>query len=73
MDDVALLQLRKACRLLSGATALRDEAYYTLVVEASVVAIERTIEFRLLERGDHGADSDFDVEGLTAALDVAFL
>lgn len=51
IDDAALLQLRKACRLLAGATALRDEEYYTLVIEASFVAIERTVEFRLLERG----------------------
>lgn len=49
--DAALLQLRKACRLLAGAEALRDADYYTLVIEASFVAIERTVEFRLLERG----------------------
>lgn len=51
VDDAALLQLRKACRLLTGADLLLDAAYYTLVIEASFVAIERTIEFRLLERG----------------------
>lgn len=51
VDDAALLQLRKACRLLAGAASLRDEQYYTLVIEASFVAIERTVEFRLLERG----------------------
>jgi len=51
VDDAALLQLRKACRLLAGAATLRDEGYYTLVIEASFVAIERTVEFRLLERG----------------------
>lgn len=51
VDDAALLQLRKACRLLAGAAALRDAEYYTLVIEASFVAIERTVEFRLLERG----------------------
>jgi hypothetical protein len=51
VDDAALLQLRKACRLLVGAATLRDEGYYTLVIEASFVAIERTVEFRLLERG----------------------
>jgi hypothetical protein len=50
VTDAALLQLRKACRLLAGADALRDEAFYTLVIEASFVAIERTVEFRLLER-----------------------
>ncbi|WP_247004601.1 hypothetical protein [Halosolutus gelatinilyticus] len=49
--DAALLQLRKACRLLAGAEALHDAGYYTLVIEASFVAIERTVEFRLLERG----------------------
>ncbi|SDN46707.1 hypothetical protein SAMN05192554_1443 [Haloarchaeobius iranensis] len=49
--DGALLQLRKACRLLAGAAALRDAGYYTLVIEASFVAIERTVEFQLLDRG----------------------
>lgn len=52
VDDAALLQLRKACRLLAGAERLLDAGYYTLVIEASFVAIERTIEFRLLERGE---------------------
>jgi hypothetical protein len=51
VDDAALLQLRKACRLLAGAEVLLNVGYYTLVIEASFVAIERTIEFRLLERG----------------------
>jgi len=51
VDDAALLQLRKACRLLAGAATLQDEGYYTIVIEASFVAIERTVEFRLLERG----------------------
>ncbi|APX98569.1 hypothetical protein [Natronorubrum daqingense] len=51
VEDAALLQLRKACRLLAGAEALQDANYYTLVIEASFVAIERTVEFRLLGRG----------------------
>jgi len=51
VGDAALLQLRKACRLLAGANTLRDASYYTLVIEASFVAIERTVEFRLLSRG----------------------
>jgi len=51
IEDAALLQLRKACRLLAGAKTLSKEGYYTLVIEASFVAIERTVEFRLLERG----------------------
>lgn len=50
-DSASLVQLRKACRLLSGADMLREQSHYTLVIEASFGAIERTIEFRLLERG----------------------
>jgi hypothetical protein len=37
--------------LLAGAEVPRNVRYYTLVIEASFVAIERTVEFRLLERG----------------------
>nr|WP_274322409.1 hypothetical protein [Halosimplex aquaticum] len=51
MSDPAVLQLRKACRLLAGANALSEQGYYTLVIESSFVAVERTVEFRLLERG----------------------
>jgi hypothetical protein len=51
VSDAAVLQLRKACRLLAGAAALQEQGYYTLVIEASFVAVERTVEFRLLERG----------------------
>lgn len=51
VEDAALLQLRKACRLLAGADALHEAEYYTLGIEAAFVAIERTVEFRLLERG----------------------
>lgn len=51
VQDAALLQLRKACQLLAGAERLLDDGYYTLVIESSFVAIERTVEFRLLERG----------------------
>lgn len=52
VDDAALLQLRKACRLLSGSEHLLDAGFYTLVIEAGFVAIERSIEFRLIERGE---------------------
>lgn len=51
VEDAALLQLRKACRLLTGSDRLVDAGYYTLVIEASFVAIERSIEFRIIERG----------------------
>ena len=43
--------MRKACRLLAGAETLRADGYDTLVIETSFVAIERTVEFRLLDRG----------------------
>ena len=56
VENPSLLQLRKACRLLAGAEDLRDASYYTLVVEASFVAIERTVEFRLLEKGEASPD-----------------
>jgi hypothetical protein len=47
VSDAALLQLRKACRLLAGAQSLQEQGYDTLVIEASFVAMERTVEFRL--------------------------
>lgn len=50
-SEPAVLQLRKACRLLAGADALQEQGYDTLVIEASFVAIERTVQFRPLERG----------------------
>lgn len=52
VDNAAVLQLRKACRLLAGAEQLLDAGYYTLVIEASFSTIERSIEFRLFERGE---------------------
>lgn len=50
VDDATTLQLRKACRLLTAANFLQStNGYYTVVIEASFVAIERTIQFYLLE------------------------
>lgn len=50
VSSAALLQLRKACRLLQAAERLHEKGYYTLGIEAAFVSIERTIEFRLLEQ-----------------------
>lgn len=51
VDDSTLLQLRKACRLLDAATFLQArDGYYTVIVEASFAAIERTTQFYLLEK-----------------------
>lgn len=51
VDDAELVQLHRACRLLAAATRLRDDGYYTVVIESSFVAIERTIQFRLIHDG----------------------
>lgn len=51
VDEPALLQLRKACRLLEAAEFLQaEDGYYTLVIEASFAVIERTLQFYLLEQ-----------------------
>jgi hypothetical protein len=50
VDDPSLLQLRKACRLIDATQFLRrEDGYYTVIVEASFAAIERTIQFYLLD------------------------
>ncbi|WP_121823570.1 hypothetical protein [Halostella salina] len=52
VEEGALLQLRKACRILDGIRALRDiDRHYTLVVEGSFAAIERTIQFYVVDSG----------------------
>ncbi|RDZ63842.1 hypothetical protein C5B90_12030 [Haloferax sp. Atlit-12N] len=50
-SEADVLQLRKSCRLLAGAGTLLKQGFYTLVIEASFVAIERVVEFKLLEGG----------------------
>lgn len=51
VEGAELVQLRRACRLLAAASRLLDEGYYTVVIESSFVAIERTIQFRLIHDG----------------------
>lgn len=59
VDDPALLQLRKSCRLLDAVQTLRDQnGHYTVVIEASFASIERIIQFYLLEKG-YIQDNDF--------------
>lgn len=49
-SDEALVQLRKACRLLESCRSLRQQdGYYTSVIELSFGAIERSIQYYLLE------------------------
>jgi HEPN domain-containing protein len=51
VEEAELVQLRRACRLLAAASRLLDNGYYTVVIESSFVAIERTIQFRLIHDG----------------------
>jgi len=52
VDDNTLLQLRKACRMIDAAKFLQEQdGYYTLIIEASFAAVERTIQFYLLDTG----------------------
>lgn len=62
VSDTTLVQLRKACRLLEAARTLREQnGYHTVVIEASFVAIERSIQFYLLHRG-HVSGEDLRYE-----------
>lgn len=51
VDDPKLVQLRRACRLLAAGSSLLDDGFYTVVIESSFVAIERTVQFRLIHDG----------------------
>lgn len=66
----AVLQLRKACRLLDACRLLREhDGYHTSVIEMSFAAIERTLEFYALT-GSNDTIDDFS-EGHTRAYDRA--
>lgn len=57
VDGEALLQLRKACRILDGIRALRDiDRHHTLVVEGSFAALERTVQFYVVDQGLAASD-----------------
>lgn len=65
VDAPELLQLRKACRLLDAARHLEAEnGYYTVVIESSFAAIERTLQFYLLENGFLAPDEYVDHEAV---------
>lgn len=51
VEDPGTLQMRKACRLLEAARHLKAEnGYYTVVIETSFAAIERTLQFYLIDK-----------------------
>lgn len=51
VSDAAFVQLRKACRSLSGADQLEADGYYTLAIEAAFTSIEKTLLFWLIDEG----------------------
>jgi HEPN domain-containing protein len=53
VSSADLVQLRKACRLLSGAERLFEDGYYTLTIEAAFTSLERTLLFWLITEGHH--------------------
>lgn len=53
VSSADIVQLRKACRLLSGAEQLLEDGYYTLTIEAAFTSIERTLLFWLITDGHH--------------------
>lgn len=53
ISDAGLVQLRKACRSLSGANQLLAEGYYTVAIEAAFTSIEKTLLFWLIQEGYH--------------------
>lgn len=66
--DEALVQLRKACRLLEAARTLRAQnGYATSVIELSFAAIERSLQCYLVYRGGYDSDAFFDHETVYTA------
>jgi hypothetical protein len=53
VSSADLVQLRKACRLHSGAERLLEGGYYTLTIKAAFTSIERTLLFWLVTEGHH--------------------
>lgn len=74
--DQPVVQLRKACRLLEAARTLRrNNGYATSVIELSFAAIERSLQFYLMETGTYDTDDFFDhesvyVEGATPGVNL---
>lgn len=56
-NETAVIQLRKACRLLDACRLLREhDGYHTSVIEMSFAAIERTLEFYALTASNDTID-----------------
>jgi len=51
VSDAGFVQLRKACRSLSGGDRLLHDGFYTLAIEAAFTSIEKTFMFWLIAAG----------------------
>jgi HEPN domain-containing protein len=51
VSDAGFVQLRKACRSLSGGDRLLKDGFYTLGIEAAFTSIEKTFLFWLIAEG----------------------
>ncbi|SER20851.1 hypothetical protein [Natrinema salaciae] len=52
VTESSVIQLRKACRLLDAAGFLLERnGHFTVIIESSFVAIERSIQFYVQEKG----------------------
>lgn len=73
--DAGLVQLRKACRSLSGADQLLDDGYYTLTIEAAFTSIEKTLLFWLIHEGhqDPANPPQSHTTAINRSADVGFL
>lgn len=70
-----LVQLRKACRLLSGAKRMLEDGYYTLTIEAAFTSIERTLLFWLIREGhqDPSQPPQSHTTAINRSAEVGFL
>jgi hypothetical protein len=66
VTDSSVLQLRKACRLLDAAGFLLErDGHFTVIIEASFVAMERSIQFYVEEK-------NYDVPGQRGSVQISW-
>lgn len=75
VSDGRLVQLRKACRSISGAERLLDEGYYTLTIESAFTSIEKTLLCWLIDEGhqDPSNPPQSHTTAISRAADVGFV
>lgn len=75
VSDAGLVQLRKACRSISGADQLLADGYYTLAIEAGFTSIEKTFLFWLIKDGhqDPAVPPQSHTTAINRSADVGFI